>query len=1359
MNEMFAPGGPLAEPLQQILLPLRDTGRSHIIFAVADDAKLRREVTAELAERLSGTYAFREFDFVNGQPSLPRFCRTQHDELPICVIASGLETLRERDTERYEEALRLLNMHREDIRNSGAAVVLPMNSEVFSDVVRRAPDFADWLTAQTSFNPPDGRAVQVTDLGRLSITEAEALRRQARDLTEMLGRPGLEPAMAAELQKQLAAVLNRLGQTDRSSQMLAESSRTAASISDYRHLEELYRQHVIDRFSKLTLYSVTSDAPLAVDLEKVFVKLTATPPRFALAERWGVLYESLWPRDRPAEGVRTWSSPGTVHALTLMHELGHLQLAETRERRDATVPVDLVVSKGLQWSGIEEVARKAIRNAFFHSPVAWEAVTKEAMSPRSIVGTLSDHLRVSLIGAPGAGKTTLLKYLALTFARRQAGERLELEEERLPIFVALRDFNRYLDGLDQGGQLLEVGPELLARFLSEHTRTIAPHLSLPDDFFGRQLDAGDCIVLLDGLDEVADPLKRARAAEAVATFVGHYRGNRFVVTSRPRGYEGETRQKLSPLFVECTIQKFDDDDMAQFAQNWYEAVTRDRLGDSMEAIAEARREAEDLLRAIRAEERVKALASNPLLLSVLAMVHQRGVGLPQRRAELYDECTDLLLGYWDQTKGGEAARELATYGELNRSEKRSLLEPVALWFHERGAEGLEADKNELEREIARQFRETFGDDEKKALRRAALFLRVIEERAGLLVERETGVYAFAHLTFQEYLAARAIADREDYIDYTLRDLHYPWWREVHLLEIGHLSDVRHFGRRARKLTTDLILAIRSADSWLEEILKRDLLFAARAVADVGPLGMEEELRRSILDDVLSTWRTTPFRRQEADIVEIFAYMMPGQDGVRLREEFLQLLGGEDEAMRTRAATPLEKMGQAAATGEVVDRLLALLDDERADVRWWAACVVGRMGQALMSEKVVDRLLAMLDDEYANVRWWAVEALGLMGQAAASEKVVDRLLTLLLDDEKAVVRQHAAGALGQVGQAAASEKVVDRLLAMADDEQAGVREQAARALGEMGQASASEKVVDRLLALLDDEETDVREQAAWALGRIGQAVASERVVDRLLGLLDDGEAGVRWQAAWALGLMGQAGASEKVVDRLLTLQDDDPGGVGELAAWASGQSDASEKVVERLLVLLDNEEADVRKQAAEALGLLPQSIASEDVVARLLTLLADRNADVRGRAGWALERMGQAVANEEVVDRLLALLEDDEGGVRELAARLLGHMGQAVANEEVVDRLLAVLDDEHAGVRWQAARALGRIPGGRAKVDVQQRLASFWQTQLGRTGYDFIAGHEGRVSDIAYEELRRIAALSAASGGRAVGPVQAERVPV
>jgi hypothetical protein len=57
-------------------------------------------------------------------------------------------------------------------------------------------------------------------------------------------------------------------------------------------VEAPYRQHLIDRYGKLTLYSVTSDAPLAVDLEQVFVKLTATQQRHTAPHMRLVHHES-----------------------------------------------------------------------------------------------------------------------------------------------------------------------------------------------------------------------------------------------------------------------------------------------------------------------------------------------------------------------------------------------------------------------------------------------------------------------------------------------------------------------------------------------------------------------------------------------------------------------------------------------------------------------------------------------------------------------------------------------------------------------------------------------------------------------------------------------------------------------------------------------------------------------------------------------------------------------------------------------------------------------------------------------------------------------------------------------------------
>lgn len=59
----------------------------------------------------------------------------------------------------------------------------------------------------------------------------------------------------------------------------------------------------------------------------------------------------------------------------------------------------------------------------------------------------------------------------------------------------------------------------------------------------------------------------------------------------------------------------------------------------------------------------------------------------------------------------------------------------------------------------------------------AHFLQMVENRSGLLLEREHEMYSFAHLTFQEYLAA--VATRENGIEQVLiSHLEESWWYET-----------------------------------------------------------------------------------------------------------------------------------------------------------------------------------------------------------------------------------------------------------------------------------------------------------------------------------------------------------------------------------------------------------------------------------------------------------------------------------------------------------------------------------------------------------------------------------------------------
>ena len=63
MNPLFAEDAALAAPLRSLVARLRDTGVPHLVLAIADNDAVRQEATAEMGERLSGSYRLAEFDW------------------------------------------------------------------------------------------------------------------------------------------------------------------------------------------------------------------------------------------------------------------------------------------------------------------------------------------------------------------------------------------------------------------------------------------------------------------------------------------------------------------------------------------------------------------------------------------------------------------------------------------------------------------------------------------------------------------------------------------------------------------------------------------------------------------------------------------------------------------------------------------------------------------------------------------------------------------------------------------------------------------------------------------------------------------------------------------------------------------------------------------------------------------------------------------------------------------------------------------------------------------------------------------------------------------------------------------------
>ena len=491
-----------------------------------------------------------------------------------------------------------------------------------------------------------------------------------------------------------------------------------------------------------------------------------------------------------------------------------------------------------------------------HSEIQTTPLTDSDAGTQSVPQALKRHRWLVIVGDPGCGKTTLQAYLTLTYARSAQGpddlvkKRLWLDEgQYLPILLPLRSLGGHLR--DRHPNPAADGPALLLDYLNTYYQNQA--IPLPEGFFAVPLDKGQAVVLLDGMDEVADRDLRTRVARLIEKFALRYPDNRIVITSRKVGYEGSAR--LSEGFGLVEVQEFTTPEVRQFLRDWTRVLESTLAGEvTAEVLHQADGQADALIAAIERNPRIAELAVNPLLLTVIALVHRQRAKLPSRRSELYAEAVGVLLGNWDEAKDGIQPTLEVAGKPLDAIDRRTILEPVAYWMHEQRLR--EIDRQDLWPLLHPSFAKLTGNDPSATRRAVQSFLELIDQRSGLFVARGLGTYGFAHLTFQEYLAARSLSDRQDSEALVQQRLGDPWWREVLFLAPGSTESKRR--------ASDLIQAMLGAPA--DSARLDHLVLAAECVLDVGEVRVEGdllgEIRRRLKVIAEAPEPTDNFQRRE-----------------------------------------------------------------------------------------------------------------------------------------------------------------------------------------------------------------------------------------------------------------------------------------------------------------------------------------------------------------------------------------------------------------------------------------------------------------------------------------------------------------
>ncbi|XP_062501320.1 uncharacterized protein LOC134178458 [Corticium candelabrum] len=588
-------------------------------------------------------------------------------------------------------------------------------------------------------------------------------------------------------------------------------------------------------------------------------------------------------------------SEGSQRSLRMLLDRVYVALrierASSYERLQQAAQLDnemkaLFTSKNISWEKLspdEKVHLITLYLSELPLSQSYNPVSEDDISDIPIGEAFKEHSALVVLGDPGSGKTTMVRWLALKLAtaylnnssnvvvpRHQVYVALSLNDRtefdmgsvRVPVFVRISAFADYLQSCESVPRKAKYA---LLDFLGSKSHGSHLMSSVDDELFGESLNKriselffeGKITLILDGLDEVVVASVRRQVVDCVMNLIELCRDkspseptSQVVVTSRVAGYFAAPL--LQDIVVHGRVQAMSRQAIDRFVDCWMDAYysglvnTQDqfaRLGSAKEALQAAA----NLKKAIydRDHPSVFLLASNPLLITLIAMIFTANKELPRERASLYEITFHYLVKTWreDCTKFSNDDQKF-----IEESLKR-----VAFDIHSTVQTGI-IRKGDLLSKMMTTYYEIGSTSSKRSEAENYIvnMITKLQQSVGLLIEKAADSFSFIHLSFEEFLAGCwLLRDPTKTTDMMLERLSDPRWREPILLAFGYAS-IKWSRTEFNALLSSMLSTSNKAGT-VRDVVSLPALLVARSLPELQVDSVEDHVVNELLEILVTSF--------------------------------------------------------------------------------------------------------------------------------------------------------------------------------------------------------------------------------------------------------------------------------------------------------------------------------------------------------------------------------------------------------------------------------------------------------------------------------------------------------------------------